>query len=350
MGRHYLMLVNTAIASLLYPIDFVQFDQSPYDGIAVAFLSNYDDSAPLPAGKMEAKIAEWKKYTSKDIWPWVYLNRMIAVNDGQNNPYTRSSSYFHKIQGMDLDDASGARSDFLQIWENSLRAAKDSHAPGIVCDLEFYNDYREYDPRELARITGKQPQQTIDLLEQLGARMADRAAAQYPDATLWFLFTGFSHQGYTAPDGQHFDLSATYVAIGLLDQILKEHLHLKVLSGGESGLGYCHPSIDQFRNQIQDRAAGFAPALQKYSGILELAGTIALWKERQATQERECGSTAPKTVEDSEPYLELLFRSYRYNWIYAAGENGYLPFRADSAPRFDAVIKRARANAEDTAH
>jgi hypothetical protein len=340
---HYLMLVNTAIASTLYPRDLVQFDQSPYDGLAVAFLSNYDDSVPPSIEQMDAKITEWKKYTVKDVWPWVYLNRMIAVNDAQNNPYTKSSLYFHKIRGVDLDAAGGAQTDFIRIWENSLRAARDSQMPGIVCDLEFYNDYRQYDPRELARLSGKQLQQAIDLLEALGARMADAAAAQYPDATLWFLFTGFTHPGYTTPDGQHLFLSSTYISIGLLDEIQKRHLHLKVLSGGESGLGYCHPSVDQFRNQIRERAAGFAPELQKYAGTLDLAGTMALLGDRLPGHARDCDDSSASTIEDLEPYLELLLRSYSYNWIYAAGNNGYFPFRADNAPRFDAMIRKAKA-------
>ena len=37
MGDHYLMLVNTAIASQMDAVKMAQFDRSPYDGLAVSF-------------------------------------------------------------------------------------------------------------------------------------------------------------------------------------------------------------------------------------------------------------------------------------------------------------------------
>src|SRR5580698_6936742 len=46
MPDHYLMLVNTAVASYMTEDKLRQFDKSPYDGIAVAFLHAYDTSPP----------------------------------------------------------------------------------------------------------------------------------------------------------------------------------------------------------------------------------------------------------------------------------------------------------------
>jgi len=43
------------------------------------------------------------------------------------------------------------------------------------------------------------------------------------------------------------------------------------------------------------------------------------------------------------PYMELLFRSYRYNWIYGSPNGGYLAFNPEVAPRFDAAIAKAKA-------
>src|SRR5215469_11793012 len=76
LGDHYLMLVNTAVASLMSEDKFRQFDKSPYDGLAVAFLHAYDTSAPPSTTAIDQQIASWKKITSKDIWPWVYVNRI----------------------------------------------------------------------------------------------------------------------------------------------------------------------------------------------------------------------------------------------------------------------------------
>jgi hypothetical protein len=140
-------------------------------------------------------------------------------------------------------------------------------------------------------------------------------------------------------------MASTYIAEGLLDRIRQQHLPLHVLTGGEVGLGYCHNSVEDFREAIEKRAADFAPLLEKYKGILELTGTMTLWSDRSAkrtwTTKGACGTSAAATVEDLEPYMELLFRSYRYNWIYGSVNGGYMAFQPDSAPRFDAAIAHA---------
>jgi hypothetical protein len=115
------------------------------------------------------------------------------------------------------------------------------------------------------------------------------------------------------------------------------------------GLGYCHNSVDDLHQSIEKLATDLAPILQKYDGILELAGTMTLWSDRSAKRSwvanGACGTSSAATVEDLEPYMELLFRSYRYNWIYGSPNGGYLAFQPDIAPRFDAAISRAQAHA-----
>lgn len=348
LRNHYLMLVNTAVASQMDARKMAQFDRSPYDGLAVSFADAYDTGPVLSVAAMQAQIASWKKATAKDIWPWVYLNRMIGTNDAEGNEYSKAP-YFQRFQGVDLDGQAGAQKDFLENWRNALRIAKDTGVPGIVCDLEFYNNYKAYDLGELARMTGKSPEQAVKLLRQVGARMAGVAATEYPGATLWLLFTGFTRPDYRVIEGQPYYLAATYIAEGLLDQIQRDHLPLRVLAGGEVGLGYCHSSVEDLRQSIQKRAAGLATVLQKYSGILELAGTMTLWSDRSAKRnwvaQGACGASSAATVEDLEPSMELLFRSYRYNWLYGSPNGGYFAFQANSAPRFDAAITQAKARA-----
>ena len=348
MGNNYLMLVNTAIANQMDAGKMAQFDRSPYDGLAVSFADAYDTSPVLDVGPMKSQIASWKKSTAKEIWPWVYLNRMIGSNDAEGNPYTKVP-YFQRFQGLDLDGKAGAQNDFLENWRNALRIAKETGVPGIVCDLEFYNNYKAYDLAELARMTSMPQQDALNALRQLGARMADIAATEYPGATLWFLFTGFTRPDYRVIHGQPYFLAATYIAGGLLDQIQLRHLPLRLLSGGEVGLGYCHNSVDDLRQAIEKRAAVFAPLLQKYNGILELAGTMTLWSDRSAKKnwvaQGACGTSSADTVEDLIPYMQLLFRSYRYNWLYGSPNGGYFAFQSTSAPRFDAAITQARERA-----
>jgi hypothetical protein len=341
MGDHYLMLVNTALAEKMKPEMLAQFDHSPYDGLAVAFSWNYDAKPAPSSADIDAQIAAWKRITNKDIWPWVYLNRIVAVDDAQKNPHT-TGPYFHQIQGADLENKTGAQKEFLEVWANSLAAARDSGMPGIACDMEFYNNYKEYNPTELSRQLGKTPEETQQLLRALGARMADSAAAQFPDATLWFLFTALATPVHATSDPRPYYMSPAYVAMGLLEEIQKKHFRLKVLSGGEAGLGYCHPTLRQFQQQIQERAAGFASYLQKYNGILELGGTMTLWRDQEGRTGICPDSDAP-TVENLEPYLQLLLRTYRYNWIYGSTDQGYDAFGPQVAPRFDAVIRKARA-------
>jgi hypothetical protein len=348
LGDHYLMLVNTARASQLDSLKLAQFDRSPYDGLAVSFEDAYGTSPVLPPVLMQLQITNWKRATSKTIWPWVYLNRMIGANIEEGNPLT-TVPYFERFQGLDLDGRAGAQGDFLQIWRNDLQLAKATGVPGIVCDLEFYNNYKAYDLDELARMTSETQDQALGQLRQLGAKMAEIAAREYPGATLWFLFTGFTRPDYKVIGVKPYYLAATYIVEGLLDEIQRNHLPLHILSGGEVGLGYCHTSVDDLRDAIEKRAAVFAPLLRKYSGILELAGTMTLWSDRSAKKNwvanGACGASTAATVEDLIPYMEVLFRSYRYNWIYGSPNGGYFAFQPTSAPRFDAAITQAKIRA-----
>jgi hypothetical protein len=248
-----------------------------------------------------------------------------------------------------LDDKNGALSDFLEIWQNSLAAARDSDVPGIVLDLEFYNYYKEYDIGELASQTGKKPPEVAEDLKHIGARMADSAAETYPQAVLWMLFTGLTHAGYKTLDGVSYYPSPTYISIGLLDEIVRKKLQLKVLAGGEGSIGYCHDSLDEFQHSILKRQADLAGDLEKYRGVLELGGTLALWSDRAAKKDwlnqGSCRASDAGTIEDLQSYIELLLKTYRYNWLYGTSEGNYLAFSPAIAPRFDAVIRKAKERA-----
>jgi len=347
--EHYLLLVTSVLITKFTSQSVALIDRSAYDGVAVPFLHAYDASAIPSAVEMTSKIAEWKKTTGKDLWPWIYLNRMVGVNPSQRRQFETRWPYFLKIQGADLEDKAGARSEFLQYWCNSLRAAKAVQAPGIVVDLEFYNYHEEYNVGLLARETGKKPQEVVDLLRQVGQRMMDIVATEYPTATLWFLFTDLAEEGFATVGTESFYPSPAYVVQGLLDRAQRSRAPLKVISGGEVSLGYCSASLDQLRMKIANRAKAFAPQLQRYPGILELGGTITLWTEpagKSGWVKEKCAPSDASTVEDLQPYLELLLQSYRYNWVYAMGDGSYYAFDPRSAPRFDAVISKARARVQ----
>ena len=79
-----------------------QFDPSPYNGLPVSFADAYDTSPVLSLAPMEEQIKSWKKSTTKEIWTWVYLNRMIGANDAEGNQYSKVQ-YFQRFQGLDMD-------------------------------------------------------------------------------------------------------------------------------------------------------------------------------------------------------------------------------------------------------
>jgi len=350
LGEHYLLLVNTAIARLLKDTEISEFDKSPYDGLAIAFHYNYDTAPVFSSSMMTTQLLEWKKLTKKDLWPWVYINRIIGAGEAATNERT-NVPYFHKIQGIDLEDKAGARTDYLQIIQNSLRTAKDTKAPGILLDLEFYNYHAEYDPGEMAAQTGKSVPQVVALLQQLGSRIADIAAQTYPNAVLWMPFTGFTHKDFKHIGNESYYPTPVYISLGILDQIKSRNYGLTVISGGEGSLGYCHDDVPEFQDAIQKRAAIFAPVLQKYPSILELAGTMTVWNERSGKSgfvaEDGCAKSSANTIEDLQPFLELLLKTYRYNWIYGSSNGSYFAFDSRSAPRFNAVIAGARTKVND---
>ena len=343
-GKPYLMLVNTAIADRLTAPMIAQFDRSPYEGLAVSFAGAFDTGPAFTVTQMETQITGWKKSPAKEIWPWVYLNRMIGVDPAQGNAEA-NVPYFQRFQGLDLDGKAGAQADFLKNWQNALWLAKRTGAPGIVCDLEFYNNYKAYDLSQLALMSSISLPEVVKSLRQIGAHMADISAAEYPGADIWFLFTAFTRPNYRTINGQPYYLAATYLVEGLLDEIQLHHLPVRVLSGGEVGLGYCHISLADFQQAIDKRAQAFAPILQKYQGILQLAGTMTLWSDPAAKKswvaQGACGASTAATVEDLIPYMDLLFRTYRYNWLYGSTNGGYYGFLPSSAPRFDAAIRKA---------
>lgn len=345
---HYLLLVSHMKVSLFTSERLTEFDKSPYDGVAIAPLGPYDVTPVPSVAEIVSQINEIKRSTKKDLWPWVNLKRMIGRDPDSDSKYGQDP-YFFRIKGADLENKTGAQDDFIHIWENSLGAAKEVHAPGITVDLEYYSNYKAYDPYLLAKQMGKSPEETMGLLKKLGARMADTAAKEYPDAILWFLFTDLGQLGDPIVNGVPHYPSPAYIVLGLLDQIHAKHYDLKVIDGAEVGLDYCSFNLKHLLFKIRERDEAFAPHVEKYKENLQLAGTMILYKDKVSTTDFMtsgiCSKCEAATVEDLQPYLETLLKTYRYNWIYASYYAGYDPFHPRSAPRFNAMIRKAEANA-----
>jgi hypothetical protein len=285
---------------------------SPYHGIAVAGVDY--------KSKLGTKTLDWMTSTGirKHIWPWVSLNRIFGFPAGKAS--APGQEVFAGIKGIDVDDQTGAITDLLNIWEQSLATAKKMGSPGIVLDPEPYNDHGLYGVSYAMKATGLSEAAVIAALKKIGASMTDVANKTYPEATIWSLF---------CPLNEKWPRTTTYICIGLLERAKQTKSKLTFVAGGEVGLGYCHKNLSSLEEKIKTRDKNFAPYLQQYP-VLKLGGTIAPWshKGRKSgwTTEGECGISEFLDINAFRDVFLKLFRAYPYVWIYAAEKAGYDPF------------------------
>lgn len=317
-------------------------DQSPYDGVAVPLVDAYDTGVPPRFQQVQARFAALHRQTYKHLWPWVFVNRMVGA--GGSNPQANKPG-FQKIKGLDLDGTDGAKRAFLDLWRSALRQAKTTKVPGVVLDMEFYNNYAAYSIANLVWERHLPAAKVKKQLRQIGDRMARTAGEEYPYARIWVLNTGLS-----SPNGlistKANQSTRNYILRGLLDGARRRQLGLVVVDGGEESLGYCHHSASALRDAIQSRLKQYTPLLRDYQGTLQLGGTIALWRDAESRygwlREGNCAVTDVQRPEDFSPYLNLLFANYRFVWIYAPIVGRYDPFDPVSSRRIDEVLSHAR--------
>lgn len=347
----YLMLVTFAvpvprgIGSDNFETKLSVFAASPYDALAVPVADAYD-AGPAPGVQdLLPMLMKWRRAANKDIWPWVFLNRLVGAGTPQINPNAKTAR-FSSIRGLDLEDRFGAKSSFLETWRTALRLAKRVGSPGIVLDLEYYNNYPAYDISRLAGEIGHGPDQTVQLLSALGSQMADIAAKELPNGRILCFNTGLANASAEKIGSKSYYASRSYIALGLMERIRQGRLVLHLIAGGENSLGYCQESVAELERRIRDRQKQYAPLLNKFANILSLGGTITLWGDASAKKgwlaQEECGRASAQTVEELEPYLKILIHSYALTWIYGAGVSDYDPFQAQTSLRFNRTISRAR--------
>lgn len=318
----------------------------PYHGVALTVIGAYQ-VVPVPGlDEFAPVVALAKARCKKDLWPWIFLNRMIgrSPRSPAHPSAPKAGECFGRIKGMDLDGSAGALPDFLALWRLSLLLAKALGSPGVVVDLEAYNDYRVYNPFALAQMRGEEVDEVLQKLRHIGQKMADIAAEVYPDAKVWFLFTGLDASPIYESGGRRLRRSVSYIVEGLLDRAVERGLPLTVIDGGETTVGYYNPSPSALRGRISRRAEVAKPLLEKYRGRYVLAGTIAPYADASEITDwlrRAAGKSPPyKTLADFEPLFRILFSTYRYVWIYAAGAAKFYPFKPESARKFHPWIER----------
>src|SRR5579884_2093446 len=241
-------------------------DDSPYDGVAVPVVDAYY-SGPSPSfEQVQARFLSLERQTAKQVWPWLFFNRMVGPQAG-HAATTKLNTRI--INGIDLDGRAGARTAFLNLWRVSLRQAKRSGAPGIVLDMEFYNNPQAYSLEALAQQRSALPSALESQLRRLGSEMATIANVEFPNALVWTLVTGLTENGPPPAEAS----TRGYVLIGFLDAVRRHHFHLTLLDGGEDSLGYCHDSLSQLAAAIRSRNEESRHYLHAYGQALALAGT-----------------------------------------------------------------------------
>jgi len=154
----YLMLVsfNTDAMTDLRKSKLFIVSHSPYQAVAVPLVGAYDVERHTP-GEFATSIKRLK-IQHLAVWPWVYWNRVVGTPAGSVQGHW-NKPYFRRITGMDIYNKSGALRDFYSLLQISLQSAKRLGSPGIVIDMEPYNNHAVYgmraSPRSLERAPAK---------------------------------------------------------------------------------------------------------------------------------------------------------------------------------------------------
>lgn len=318
-------------------------NESPYHGVAVSLIGAYD-TGKYTEKDFDNAVKLFKKESKKHIWPWVFFNRFIGYKEGERalSP-SANNQYFKNIKGMDIYNEAGALEDFYNIWRMSLKMARNLGSAGIVVDPEVYNNYKTYRLAYVANQLGKPEDEVKKRLKEIGAELADIAEKEYPEATLWFLFTGLGSPVKTLnPFGDKEYRTVTYIIQGMLERSKERGSKLKFVSGGELSLGYCYESLEDLKGTIKKRNESFSHVIATYPTFY-LGGTIAPWNDANLKKEGyfrkgKCGKNDLKNMDDFKPLIGQLLKSYQYVWIYAAMMVGYNPYDSDVSFAYNKAI------------
>jgi len=341
--KPYLLLVSFYTPPLAGVTDehlaFIR--ESAYDGVAIPIADAYDAAPLAEIVQIAAQLDSARVKSQMDLWPWFYLNRFVGRPEGRHDAGVqvgdRAADYFGRIRALDLDDRAGALSDMIGLWRLSLRSARASGSPGVVVDLELYNDYRCSNVTFVAKQRGETVEQVRERLREVGRDMGRIVAEEYPDAVLLALFTrlGETGSGGTAP-------TESELSEGLLGFLAEKSVPARLLDGGEISPGYYNPGVDALRRRIAEREEHLRPFLEKYAGRFGLAGTIAPYHDSKILESwiADAAGTDPpfRSLEDFRPMLRELFARYRYVWIYAAKAAKANPYDPAIAPQYNRIF------------
>ncbi len=322
-------------------------NDSAYAGVAIPLRGSYDTDPP-PAFESLLPAADAVRAALRiDPWPWVALNRLIGSSpDGRGHAHrhAKNESYFTRIKGLDLDNETGARADFLAMWRLAVRLAKRWRSPGVMLDPEAYNNYRAYSVAYMAQKRGESVDEVITKCEKLGADMAKVIEQEYPRCIVWSLFSRFERRDAIPGRSDKVYTTPTYIMLGLLKYAKAHRVPLKLLCGGETTPGYVNLTLKALRRRIADRDAAVAPLLERFPRRFFLAGTISPFHDYSITtswiKKRYAGSTF-KSLDDFQPFFRTLFDAYDWVWIYASSAARTQPYSPENNRLYSRVLRAA---------
>ncbi|MBV8146455.1 MAG: hypothetical protein JO184_15780 [Gammaproteobacteria bacterium] len=318
----YWLLVTFAVSGK--PEEMALLKETTFEGVAVQIITAYDTGPTPTADAIAEKLGTLKEAAHRDVWPWVFVNRI-----------------------QKLDVGGQARQPFLDDWRAALQAARRLGSAGVVLDLEFYsNPGLAYAISRFAAQTGTSAPEAARRLEALGRDMAQITAREFPNARIWVLTSGLDTADDERVGGQSFYQPRAHIVLGILQELARTNGAATVIDGGEDTLGYCHANLAALQQAINRRPQKEARVLGLYRHWLAFAGTIAPWTDKATKKgwlaEADCGAAQADQAEEFTPYLKLLDKTYAFDWMYAAPVGGYQPFNREVSARFDKILRGAR--------
>lgn len=304
---------------------------SPYQGVASVISEAYDTEAVPGLDQLADAVRTHRDETPVDVWPWVFLNRIIGQSDAQRHASANVSPLFRRIQGWDLVDDTGSLSAFYETWRRSLQLARETGSPGIVLDPETYNDYSTERLAVIAERRRTSTEEIAGRIHHIGWELARIVEQEYPNAIIWSLFTRLGVGGTTDS-----------LFRGMLAALSNFDVPAVVVDGGEATVGYYSGSADEHAAKVRNHAEMLAPFTDLHPDRLRVSATLAPYHDpdrlkswiREAS---ESGGRVYRNAAEFGPLVAELLCACEYVWMYGASAAGYVPFSDVCAETNEAV-------------
>lgn len=345
-GAPYLLLVSyqTPKFADLGEVEIDALDKSPYDGNAVRLNEPVDLEVPSLAAFNE-RIDFINNNAEKRFWPWVFVNRIVVPAKADADK--RTAEYYRKVNTIELNEIGVPLEDFLGTFRVALKIAKETNSPGIVLDLEFFNNYDCYSISYVSTRKKIPPADVIAMLTGIGGRLSAIMAEEYQDAVVWFLTTGLSVPDFEAASGgQFYYIAPAYIVLGMVEGAKKRGLWAKFVDGDKTSIGLHSKDLMDLETKINRREKAVAKVMGKYNDILLPGAVVAPWHDlgllkgwiKQGVGEK----TFYNNISDFSSTFDCLLSSYPYVWIYASSDAGYNPYNPAVAQLYNNELAKTK--------